>query len=144
MSPTHPMIRALPLLLLAVALPQAAAAQETAPPPGEIYRREVFSYPRAARPDPFRSLLQDVQVGVRYQDLRLRGVIYNPEGGRSVAVLWDEANQRRIRGSVGDRIGSVTIVAITPRRVDVVIEEFGVARRESLQLTAQPQTGTES
>lgn len=138
------MIRALSLLAVGLALAQTGHAQEPAPAAGEVYRREVFSYPRAARPDPFRSLLQDVQVGVRFQDLRLRGVIYNSEGGRSVAVLWDEANQRRIRGSVGDRIGSVTIVAITPRRVDVVIEEFGVARRESLQLTAQPQTGTES
>jgi hypothetical protein len=70
-------------------------------------------------------------------------VIYNPDGGRSVAVLWDAPNQRRIRGRVGDRIGSISIVAITPRRVDLVIEEFGVARRESLQLSAQPQTGSE-
>jgi hypothetical protein len=124
--------------------PAELAADEAVAAPAQgstLYSRQVFRYPRAGRPDPFRSLLQSTDLGVRLEDLSLRGVMHNAEGGRSVAVLWDEGAKRRIVGRVGDRIGGITIISITPRRVDLQIEELGVVRRESLQLNTQPQTG---
>ena len=39
---------------------------------------------------------------------------------------------------MGERIGGVRVVAIGPRSVDVVVEEFGVARRETLELKRTP------
>ena len=117
---------------------QAAAAlpvQETAAPVARVvYERETFRYERGGRPDPFRSLLGTEELGIRFEDLTLRGVIYNPEARLSVAVLWDEASKRRIRLRSGERMGGITVVGIYPRRVDLRIDEFGVSRRETLYL----------
>jgi hypothetical protein len=121
----------------------AAAAQEPVPAPN-IYRREVFSYPGRGRPDPFTSLLGSADLGVRFQDLALRSVIHSPEPGQSVVVLAEAGSERRIRARVGQRIGGITVLAIYPRRVDLLVEEFGVARRESLELKSEPKTGAES
>lgn len=106
-----------------------------------IYQREVFTYERAGRPDPFRSLLNSADLGVRFEDLSLQGIMYHPNPARSVAVLSQRGSTRRIRAKVGDRIGTTRIVAIGPRAVEVVIEEFGVARRERLELTSVPVKG---
>lgn len=99
-----------------------------------IYRREVFSYERAGRTDPFRSLLNSAALGLRFEDLTLQGIMYHPDPSRSVVVLGQRGSERRLRARVGERIGAVRILAIGPRSVEVVIEEFGVARRESMQL----------
>lgn len=99
-----------------------------------VYRREVFEYPRAGRADPFRSLLQNAELGVRVEDLTLRGVVFHSDPARSVAVLEQRGRERRLRARVGDRIGGLRILAIKARSVDVLIEEFGVARRETLVL----------
>lgn len=106
-----------------------------------IYRREVFNYDRAGRPDPFRSLLNTADLGVRFEDLALQGVMYHPDPARSVVILSQRGAERRIRAGVGQRIGTVRIVAIAPRRVEVVIEEFGVARRETMELKSVPVKG---
>lgn len=113
--------------------PEAASAQAA---PGEalVYEREVFRYGSAGRSDPFRSLLQNAEFGLRFEDLMLQGVMYNADPRRSVAVLAQTGASRRIRARVGDRFGGIRIVSIRPRSVDVVIEEFGVARRETLEL----------
>lgn len=101
-----------------------------------VYHREVFSYARAGRPDPFRSLLNSADLGVRFEDLALQGIMYHPDRARSVVVLSQRGSSRRIRARVGDRIGTIRILAIGPRAVEVVIEEFGVARRETMELTS--------
>lgn len=113
-----------------LAVPAAAQTTDTL----VVYRREVFTYPRAGRPDPFRSLLGSAELGVRFEDLTLRGVVFHPDPSRSVAVLEQRGNERRIRARVGDRIGGLRILAIHERSVDVLIEEFGVARRETIVL----------
>lgn len=109
-----------------------------------VYRREVFRYSRAGRPDPFRSLLQNSDLGMRLDDLTLRGVVYHSDPEQSVAVLSRRGVNRPIRAKVGDRIGGVRIVAIRPRAVDVVLEEFGVARRASLELRPDAKKGESS
>jgi hypothetical protein len=103
-----------------------------------VYEREVFSYDRGGRPDPFRSLLTNAELGVRLEDLTLLGVVYHPDPSRSVAVIAQRGAERRIRVRVGERVGSIRIAAIHQRSIDVVVEEFGVARRETLQIRTAP------
>jgi hypothetical protein len=105
-----------------------------------IYEREVFEYSAGGRPDPFRSLLQDGELGIRIEDLMLRGVVYHPDPARSVAVLSQTGSQRRIQARVGERVGTLRILSIQPERVEVVVEELGVARRETLTIV-RPEPG---
>ncbi|HET7321341.1 MAG TPA: hypothetical protein VFI96_02525, partial [Longimicrobiaceae bacterium] len=124
------------LLLLAGAAavtPPLARAQAPADSSAD-YRREIFSYERGGRPDPFRPLLSSIELGVRIEDLTLRGVIYNRQPGRSVAVIEQTGVERLRRVRAGDRIGTVRILSIGPRSVDVVVNELGVTRRATLQL----------
>ena len=128
------------LLRLAVAaaglgtLAWSASAQAKDDDPPLVYRREVFQYPRGARPDPFRTLLSSEELGYRFEDMRLTGVIYSPNSRVSVAVLTEAVGKKRFRLRVGERVGGITVAAIYPKRVDVVVNEFGVVRRETLEL----------
>lgn len=122
----------------------APLAAQTPPDSVVLYEREVFEYARSGRPDPFRSLLRDPELGLRFEDLALLGVLHDPRPERSVAVLTQKGSSRRIRARVGDRIGGIRIVAIRPRSVDVVVEEFGVARRETLELRSATEKGPTS
>jgi hypothetical protein len=124
-----------------VAAPRAADAQalgDTA----VVYEREVFEYARAGRVDPFRSLLDDAELGVRLEDLTLQGVMYDADASQSVAVLSRAGSTRPLRVRVGDRIGGIRVLTIGQRRVELLIEEFGVARRGTLELKSATQKGT--
>lgn len=103
-----------------------------------VYRREVFRYYPSGRPDPFRPLVGEADLGVRLQDLALRGVVYHPDASRSVAVLARTGQPRLVRARVGERIGGIRILAIRPSSIDVLVEELGVARRATLQVTRAP------
>ncbi|MBA2670903.1 MAG: hypothetical protein H0U67_11070 [Gemmatimonadetes bacterium] len=100
-----------------------------------VYDREVFRYDRGGRPDPFRSLLTNEDLGIRTEDLTLLGVIFHPDPSQSVAVLARRGVDRRLRARVGERLGSVRVVGINQRSIDVVVEEFGLARRERLEIS---------
>jgi hypothetical protein len=100
-----------------------------------VYDREVFRYDRGGRPDPFRSLLTNEELGIRTEDLTLLGVIFHPDPSQSVAVLARRGVDRRLRARVGERLGSVRVVGINQRSIDVVVEEFGLARRERLEIS---------
>jgi hypothetical protein len=143
----------------AVAAVQATQTQERVTPPDTavaarpisagqglietvVYEREVFTYPAAARPDPFRSLLLDGDLGIRIEDLTLRGVVYHPDQSRSVAIMTQAGTNRRIQARVGESVGPLRILGIYPERVEIVIEELGVARRETLRLVA-PEPGAD-
>jgi hypothetical protein len=122
---------------LALGLAAPAAAQPSAPAdsavrPIENYRREVFRYQRGGRPDPFQPLLSAADLGYRVEDLRLASIIYSPNPRQSIAVftVGDSAGRHRLR--TGQRLGSITVLAIYPRRVDVQVNDFGVARVQSL------------
>lgn len=113
----------------------AAAPAPAAIPEAEIYRREVFRYPGAAgRPDPFAPLLNSEEMGVRVQDLKLVSVIYSGDPRVSVATFTLPDSTQRVRLRVGQRLGSVTVLRIQPRRVDVREDEMGVSRVYSLEL----------
>ena len=45
-------------------------------------------------------------------------------------------------GEIGDRIGGIRVQTIGQRRVELLIEEFGVARRGTLELKSVTQKGT--
>jgi hypothetical protein len=112
-----------------------APAAEASLPEAEVYRREVFQYPGAGgRPDPFQPLLSGEEMGVRVQDLTLVSVIYSGNPGTSVATFTLPDSSQRVRLRVGQRLGSVTVVRIQPRRVDVREDEMGVSRMYSLEL----------
>ena len=87
-------LRLLLTLLALLGAPAMAAAQEAGESPG--MRREVFEYPVDGRRDPFEPLSAGDELGPRFEDLRLAGVIFSPERG-SVAVLVDQATRRRSR-----------------------------------------------
>ena len=142
-------------LLLAAAPPALAQAPAEAPPAGTapaaaagapsampdaatVYRREVFAYDRRGRPDPFRPLMSAGDLGIRLEDLRLRGVVYNPNPRLSVAVFAQADTGSSIRLRVGQRYGNLTVMAIQPRRVDVRVDEFGQSRVQSIPLRRQP------
>lgn len=123
------------------AAPGSASAQ-AAGDTAIVYEREVFEYSRAGRPDPFRSLLDDAELGIRLEDLSLQGVMYDADVSQSVAVLARVGSERPLRVRVGDRVGGIRILSISQRSVQVLIEEFGVARRGTLELKSVTQKGT--
>jgi hypothetical protein len=129
----------LPLLVIGALMVLAApAAGQSGADPAVVYEREVFQYPAATRPDPFRSLLRDGDLGIRVEDLSLRGVVHHADPSRSVAFLLVAGSERRIQARVGERVGSLRVLSIMPDRVDVVVEELGVSRRETLYVQSPP------
>ncbi|MFL5385847.1 MAG: hypothetical protein ACJ8GN_25305 [Longimicrobiaceae bacterium] len=118
----------------AAARPAALAAPAPAAlPAADVYRREVFRYQRAGRPDPFQPLLTAAELGFRVEDLRLTAIIYSP-AGRSVAVFAAGDSARRYRLRQGQRLGTMTVTRIYPQRVDVRVDEFGGSRMQSVPL----------
>jgi hypothetical protein len=124
--------------------PSAAQSQAATPAHGSevVYQREIFRYPRSGRPDPFRSLLGAVETGFRAENLVLRGIVHSSDPGASFAVVTEGGSNRAMRLRVGQRLGNVQVVAIYPRRVDLVIQDLRGARRESLVLRQAGQQGT--
>jgi hypothetical protein len=132
---------------LALCASSAAAAQDAAQPapapaPGaaadakqiETYRREVFRYQRAGRPDPFQPLLTTADLGYRVEDLRLTSIVYSPDPQMSIAVFAAADGSARFRLRRGQRLGGITVAAILPRRVDLQVNEFGSVRTQSVTL----------
>lgn len=138
-------MRARLLLIAAVAalMPCAAGAQakrdaaasaprrDSAAP---VLMREVYEYEREGRRDPFLSLMTSGDIRPMLVDLRLGGIIHDPSGRRSVAVMRDIGTRQQYRVTVGMTLGRMRVVAIRPRAVIFAIEEFGFSRRDSLFL----------
>lgn len=109
----------------------SATAQDTA---GVVYRREIFSYPAQGRRDPLSPVRGGEDVGPRFEDLKLSGIIYNPSVG-SVVVLVDTNLDKRYRVREGERLGEVRVLEIRPSEVEFSISgTFGQARREVLRV----------
>ncbi|MFW6083946.1 MAG: hypothetical protein ACODAA_01920 [Gemmatimonadota bacterium] len=111
-----------------------ARAQETSE--DSTLMREVFDYPSADRRDPFEPLSTEQELGPRFEDLRLAGVIYSPDRG-SVAVLVDEATERRYRVWEGDVIGGARLISVGQDHAQFLVTVFGVSRRDTLRLNPQ-------
>lgn len=135
------------VMFLAVALVAApllvVIAQQGDPQRGQgaqvtlVYEREVFSYRGGERRDPFRPLTEDDQMGPRFQELSLQGIIYSDVAGGSVAVVRGRES-RVYRARVGDVIGNSRVIEIGPTRVVMAVENFGTIRQEILEM---PQRG---
>jgi len=142
------------LLLLAVALVVAAPALEaqakaapkpiTIPKPDFptdslgrlIFSREAYSYPRDGRRDPFASLIATGDIRPLFDDLRVTGIIVDPTGRNSQAMLKDISTQELYRARVGSVFGRIRIAYIRLGEVGVAIDEFGFTRQETLTLNA--------
>lgn len=123
---------ALSLAAVPAAVP-VAAQQSTVTQASMVYEREVFEYPSVGRRDPFLPLNAGEQIGPRFEDLMLSGVLHNPSVG-SVATLSDQNSGRRFRVREGDVLGEIRVAAIRANEVDFVITSFGISRRETLRV----------
>jgi hypothetical protein len=117
--------------------------QEESPTPQETQLlREVFSYQGAGR-DPFASLLLSADVRPLFEDLRVTAINFDPRyPGGSVAVLRDTTLNQRYTVRIGDELGRMRVVDISPDEVMLMMEEFGVERQMSLTLRRR-QEGTQ-
>jgi len=133
-------------LVLATILvfPTGVQAQETDDRPTEATEssavdqqtsvdRETFNYPAGTRRDPFEPLSAGDELGPRFEDLNLSGVVYSPATG-SIAILADRATGKRYRVWEGDVIGGAKLVRVRAAEVDFVVTAFGVSRQETLRL----------
>jgi hypothetical protein len=98
------------------------------------FSREVFSYERAGRRDPFVSLLSSGDLRPIFNDLKLVAVAYDPTGRNSVAVMRDVTTKDQYRVKVGQTLGRMRVNQIQPKSVNFTIEEFGYSRQEVLAL----------
>ena len=135
-------------LLLAVPL----AAQAPPGPPQEptelVFEREVFDYPTFERRNPFRPLVGDTGSGPRFEQIRLRGIIWSTDPAGSVALFQASAAggaanapaaSRRLRR--GETWGNMRVVEIQRDLVVVDVEEFGLTERRTLELTRRRAEG---
>ena len=109
------------------AKPPAAAGPANAP---VALQREVFVYTPSGRRDPFVSLATTNDLRPLVSDLKLVGVLADPSGRRSVAVLRDLTDKsKQYRVTVGSTLGRMRVARITARDVTFTIEEFGRNRQ---------------
>jgi hypothetical protein len=101
-----------------------------------VLRREVFRYRAEGRRDPFAPLSAGTELGPRFEDLELAGIVFSPETG-SIAIMFDRATRRRYRVWEGDVVGGAKLVRVRPAEVDFVVTAFGVSRQETLRLKDQ-------
>ncbi|MDH5590351.1 MAG: hypothetical protein OEZ65_04570 [Gemmatimonadota bacterium] len=135
--------------------PAAVSAQE--PPPGPpqqaeptelVYEREIFSYPRYERRNPFRPLLSSDEGAPRFEQLRVLGIIYSAVPGASVATLGTSTVQVSEDGTqttvstdrsrswylkAGQSIGNIRVVEIRRDQVIVDVTEFGLPERKIME-----------
>jgi hypothetical protein len=104
-------------------------AAQTAP----TLQRESFSYSGAGRRDPFKALEAGDELGPRFENLELAGIIFSPQAG-SVIVLVDRSTQRRYRVWEGDIVGGATLLDVTPDEAVFRVTVFGVSRQDTLRL----------
>ena len=143
-----------------IALPPSLSAQEPqqAPPPRRDSvelraEREIFAYPGFERRNPFRPL-GATEGGPRFELMRLQGILFSREPGRSIATLtagggsmMTDTGVQQVRGRsarlrVGQRWGNVRVVEIRQDRIIVDVEEFGLLERREMRLQTRSQGGS--
>ena len=97
--------------------------------------REVYSYGGVGRRDPFYSLILTDELRPLLSDLKLVGILYEPSGRRTVAVMRDLQTNAQYRVLNGQSLGRMRVTQIRPRAVLFTIEEFGLSRQDSLVWT---------
>jgi hypothetical protein len=135
----RPQVEALPQSDTAQAVKKtesaAGSTSVSTPRPGAPFEREVFSYDRAGRRDPFVSLMSTGELRPLVSDLLLVAVAYDGVGRGSVAVLRDINSKEQYRIRVGQSLGRMRVAAINLKSVTFTIEEFGFSRQEVLGLS---------
>ncbi len=136
------------LMILAAALvlaaPAAEAQKKAAPPVPEfptdslgriLLARESFGYPMDGRRDPFASLIATGDIRPLLEDLKLTGVMVDPNPARSMAMLRDESTKEIYKARVGAVFGRIRVTAIRPGEVLLAVDEFGFTRQAVLTMT---------
>lgn len=117
-----------------------------------VFEREVFDYPSYGRRNPFRPLTGE-DMGPRFEDLLLTGVLVSLDRTRSIATIGERPPSttqppvRYNRLREGDVIGNTRIIEIRERWVTVQVEEFGEYELRTLELlrtAPQPVPGNDS
>jgi hypothetical protein len=119
--------------LPAPALPAARSLDANAS--SNAVTREVYRYGGVGRRDPFYSLILTDDLRPLLQDLRLVGILYEPSGRRTVAVMRDLQTNAQYRVLNGQQLGRMRVTQIRQRAVLFTIEEFGLSRQDSLVWT---------
>jgi hypothetical protein len=127
----------------APAKPQAAVAKAAAPAAPQApdsnkitFEREVFAYV-AREIDPFSSPIESGAIRPLVADLKVVGIIFDPTGRNSVAVMRDVSTQQQYRAKPGQLLGRARVSQIRAQEVVLTIEEYGFSRQEILKLNAQ-------
>ena len=106
---------------------------------GQAFGREKFVYPEGPdRRDPFAPLTAGEEIGPRFADLELSGLIFAPDVG-SVAVLTDRTTKRRYRVREGDWLGDARVDRIRVDEVAFTVAGFGLSRTEVLRVAREDQ-----
>jgi hypothetical protein len=118
----------------------SASATDTA---GKVVlRREVFSYDQSGRRDPFVSLMTVGELRPMISDLAISGILIDPTGRNSIAVLRDVSSKEQYRVKVGQQLGRMRVARITQKAVTFTIEEFGYSRQQELAMDDSNQART--
>lgn len=96
-----------------------------------IYR-EAFAYNSGGLRDPFVSLMASGELRPIFSDLVLTGVIFDPEGRRSVALLVDASTGASYRVRTGQTLARMKVTKIGMQDISFSIDEFGLSRSETL------------
>ena len=96
-----------------------------------IYR-EAFAYNSGGLRDPFVSLMASGELRPIFSDLVLTGVIFDPEGRRSVALLVDASTGESFRVRTGQTLARMKVTKIGMQDISFSIDEFGLSRSETL------------
>ena len=124
----------------AVGAATSASAMDTA---GKVVlRREVFAYAQSGRRDPFVSLMTVGELRPMISDLAISGILIDPTGRNSLAVLRDVSSKEQYRVRVGQQLGRMRVARITQKAVTFTIEEFGYSRQQELAMDDSNQART--
>ena len=119
------------------------ASSSTADTAGKVVlRREVFSYEQSGRRDPFVSLMTVGELRPMISDLAISGILIDPTGRNSIAVLRDVSSKEQYRVKVGQQLGRMRVARISQKAVTFTIEEFGYSRQQELAMEDSNQART--
>jgi hypothetical protein len=107
-----------------------------------VLRREVFAYEPSGRRDPFVTLMTVGELRPMISDLTISGILIDPTGRNSVAVLRDVSSKEQYRVKVGQQLGRMRVARIAQKSVTFTIEEFGYSRQQELAIDETNQART--